>query len=126
MFYAGGKNGDGTELLRITGSGELTKPSTGTANLLPVAYGVVSNTNVSVYPPAQATINTVSGEVNIEFIGALSSSNLGNATVIVTCITPGRVATAHGASSGHIIVNISNPATNAGAAGDFQFVVYRP
>ncbi|MBO0357620.1 hypothetical protein J0X19_06660 [Hymenobacter sp. BT186] len=126
VFYAGGKNGDGTELLSITGNGEVQKPATGDANLLPIAYGRVVGNTSSTYPQAIITANTISGEVDIQFLGALAGRNLGNATVIVTCITTGRIAVAHGASSGHIIVNISNAATNAGAAGDFQFVVYQP
>ncbi|UOG75701.1 hypothetical protein MTX78_03685 [Hymenobacter tibetensis] len=127
VFYAGGKNGDGAELLRITGTGEVNRPSTAAANLLPVAYGRVVNTTVNTFPAVLAGINTINGEVDMQFIGApLANADLSNATIIVTCITAGRVAVARGTSSGHIIVNVTNPSSNAGAPGDFQFVVYRP
>lgn len=127
VFYAGGRNGDGTELLRITGQGEVTRPATGAANLLPVAYGRVVGSTISTFPGAFGSIDTNTGEVDMQFVGApLAGADLSGATVIVTCITSGRVAVARGTSSGHILVNVSNPSTNTGAGGDFQFVVYRP
>lgn len=116
-----------TEKLEVVGnvkiSGELNRSATGTANLLPIAYGNIS---------AAASINSGSGNFSVSRISAGwyaititgESFHLASYTAVITPATSNPIISTMGSGGGNLYVNTFNI---AGVATDanFSFVVYK-
>ncbi|RTQ47801.1 hypothetical protein EJV47_17930 [Hymenobacter gummosus] len=115
---------------------EVNTTATGTANLLPVAYGRVGRTGNILGGTGNFTVTQTLANygVYVITISNLNTVDLTNAVCQVTCRwgVPGQanaqfVATANGQTNGRGEVHISNlNAPNNLAEADFTFVVYRP
>ncbi|WP_310395791.1 hypothetical protein [Hymenobacter sp.] len=136
VFYIGGKNGDGAEILRIQGNGrgngrvgigtsspqneldvagtarveEVNTPRTGAANMLPVAYGRLDRNGATVTGSGNFISRRTDNDLyTIEFTTAsqLSSFDFTNAVVVVTPID-----------------YVSSPLTYTDLAGQVRVVFY--
>jgi hypothetical protein len=115
---------------------ELNSPSTGGANLMPVAYGRVSRTGTILGGTGNFTVvqSLPNYGVYVITISNLSAADLTNAVCQVTCRygVPGQpnaefTATANGQTNGRVEVHVSALSTPFDLAeADFTFVVYRP
>ncbi|MBF9220261.1 hypothetical protein [Hymenobacter ruricola] len=115
---------------------ELNSPTTGGANLLPIAYGRVSKTGTIINGSGNFTVNQPLPGLGLYDITITSPGNLNltNAVCVVSCgigTTTGlndfSAAAANGGPNGLVEVEVrrlSNPA-NADEQG-FNFVIYRP
>ncbi|MBF9220259.1 beta strand repeat-containing protein [Hymenobacter ruricola] len=146
VFYAGGKNGDGTELMRIKGNGrvgigtddpqaqldvagtvravEVNTPTTGAANLLPVAYGRIRANGTVASGTGNFTCSQTNGLYTVTFTAAsgLSTANFGSAAIMAT--PNGSNAPIYGFAGGAGQVQfVFDP---AGALDTFSFMVYQP
>ena len=115
---------------------EVNTAATGTANLLPVAYGRISRTGTILGGTGNFTVvqSLPSYGVYVITISNLNAVDLTNAVCQVTCRygVPGRpnaefTATANGQNNGQVEVHVSALSTPFDLAeADFTFVVYRP
>ncbi|MBO2010808.1 hypothetical protein [Hymenobacter negativus] len=146
VFYAGGKNGNGAELMRIKGNGrvgigtnnpqalldvggtmravEVNTPTTGAANLLPVAYGRIQANGSVASGTGNFTCSQTNGLYTVTFTAAsgLNTTSFGSATIMATPNGSNAPIFGFAGSAGQVQF-IFDP---AGAQDAFSFMVYRP
>ena len=119
------RSGGNNTRFQITKTGELTKPGTGSANLVPVCYGSVAaagtiNSGSSNF----SVVNSATGQYDITITGENYLSSNFATSISVISGTTFRIATT-GASGGDLIVrvfDINGTLVNS----SFHFIVFKP
>lgn len=113
-------------LVQIVGDkGELNQEKTGTANMMPFAYGYITSTGVksSVTSNVGTVTKAATGQYKIEIEG------LGTDYIVTATPNQGTaflVSVVTGRSSTHFFIGIWDTKNDAYADGGFSFVVYKP
>jgi len=152
VFYVGGKNGDGLELMRIQGNrrvgigtndpqneldvngtarvAELHTRSTGGANMVPVAYGRIRGSNGTTAAGTgnfTCSKNTFPLSYTVRFTSGLSSTLFSNYIVLVTTNDGNTGATVDTNTIGKLTVTFPTLGVLGGSvSNDFSFIVYVP
>jgi hypothetical protein len=118
------RSGGNNTRFTITKDGDLTKPATGSANMIPICYGSVSSTGVFNSGTSNFTVsNPSAGQYNISINGESYSSTTYVANVTVVNSSSPRMATTV-AVGGDLIVKIWDD-TGALVNSAFHFVIYK-
>lgn len=105
--------------------GELQRPATGTANLLPICYGSVALAGTVSSGTGNFTVaKTATGQYELTIDGESYNNTAFSTTVTVVGGAAMRIATT-GAGSGKLVVRIFD-ANGALVDASFHFMVYKP
>lgn len=117
--------GNGNLLLN---NGEVNRSSTGTANMVPIAYGTVALGGiVSTASSSNVSCAYVSGSNRHEITITGENFDLNNYSAVVTPIGSGTpVHASFNASGNKLLVYIHPGTSTTGSLGNFSFVVYKP
>ncbi len=103
-------------------SGEVNNPSTGTANLLPIAFGTIASTGTMLSGSGNFTSSrTAAGSYTIDITG--HSYGFSTYTTVVTAVA-GPFVPSTTSASGNLLVRLYD-LSGVLADGNFHFVVYR-
>jgi hypothetical protein len=114
---------------------EINSSATGTANLLPLAYGRVAADGTILNGSGNFTVGVPfsgTGYYEIQLTGPAASYDLTSATCLATGLTATSaivgvvVATASGTTGGLVNITTHNILDNQQPERDFSFVIYRP
>lgn len=117
-------SGDVTTSNDLKVTGEVNRPSTGSANMIPIAYGnVASDGSVN---SGSGNISTVWSSTNSRYEITISDESYSYSTYI-TMVTPitGGISTTTSSVSGKLLVKIFDASGNQ-VQGIFQFVTFKP
>jgi hypothetical protein len=118
------RTGGNNTKITISKEGELQRPSTGSANMVPICYGSVSSTGAINSGTSNFTVtNPANGQYDISITGENYSSSTYVTNVTAVSSSNLRVASTI-ASGGDLIVRIWD-ATGALVSGSFHFIVYK-
>ena len=128
------QNGAGPAISLTASSGrtaEVHSNTTGTANLLPVAYGRIAANGSIISGSGNFTVSVPfsgTGYFELTFTSAnLSGADLTGAVAVASCVQgPARVATARGLAGGQLEVQTWNSANGQQPQLEFSFVLYKP
>lgn len=116
-------NGDAniTGDISLSNNGEVRSSATGSFNLIPLCYGTVDTDGTIMSGTPNFTVTKLGpGDIKIEVPGSSAST-----TVLVTCITAQRIASASLAGpNNNIYIAVINALTGSVGDAAFSFVAY--